>query len=123
MGLHNLPANYDAWRTTPPSEYSAKPGYLPDTLTTPLCIEAGEITIDAMGDYDADTGELVSVQINGIDFAVHEVEAMLQKFAPRQTGHWDRDMSPDKLNDLLNEAAGDYECDRADYLRGLREDR
>lgn len=74
---------YDAWRTPPPWDMPGKRArFAPETVTTPLFIEAGELTMDAEGEYDATTGTLVTVVLNGLHLPVHEVAAMLKRFAP-----------------------------------------
>lgn len=114
MGHHNLPRSYDAWRLSSPwDDEPTRTG----TVSASLFIEAGEMTIDAEGEYDADTGELVTVWVNGTSHPVHEVAAMLAIFAPRQTGVWDRDMDPDELHERIQSAAEADACDRADYQR------
>ena len=123
MGLHNLPPSYDTWRTaTPWDAEDRRHRSSPDTIDESLLIEAGEITIDAVGEYDTNTCALVTVRINGADFAPHQVAAMLALFAPRHTGAWDADMDSDEMGNRLGEIAEDYESDRADYQRGLRDD-
>lgn len=117
MGHHPLSRNYDAWRLSTPWGHHPMPRTR--TVTAPLLIEAGDIQIDGEGEYDTETGELVTVWANGIAHAVHEVSAMLAVFAPRQTGAWDRDMDPDELNERLERQAETDACDAADYRRGL----
>lgn len=119
MGLHD----YDAWRLTPPWDMPRRRArFAPATVTRPLCIEAGEITIDATGTYEADTGALVTVTINGVDHPVHEVLAMLATFARGECGSWDDDLDEGELARLCGEAARDAEADWGDYQRDMRED-
>lgn len=117
MGHHNLPRDYDAWRLSTPWDDHKRHVATPATIRQCLLIEAGEITIDADGEYDTESCELVTVWINGVDFAPHQVSAMLAVFAPRQTGHWDADMDSDEMGNLISELIEDSECYRADYQR------
>lgn len=123
MGLHNLPASYDAWRTTPPDDAPRKRRlYCPDDVSAPLLIEGREVQIDATGTYDALTGALVSVQINGRHLPVHQVEAAMTILCPGDTGDWTADLSADRLNELCAEAARDVADDYGDWLRDQRGD-
>jgi len=118
MGLHS----YDAWRTTPPWDMPRRSTqFAPTIVSRPLYIEAGEIKIDATGTYDADTGALVTVTINGLDHPVHEVLAMLATFARGECGPWDDDLTDDELASLCADDASDAAANHADYLRDLRE--
>ena len=73
------------------------------TFCTPLLIEAGEVQIDAEGEYDADTGALVSVRINGRQIPVHAVETALEALAPGDLGPWSRDLDAARLTELDND--------------------
>lgn len=121
MGTHNLPASYDAWRTAPPHDVPTRASrYAPETIRTPLLIECGDVTIDAMGVYDAMDGELVTVEISGRELAPHDVSTALGILCPRDIGPWDNDLSADKLEDLCAEAAQDAMADHADHLNAMR---
>lgn len=123
MGYHNLPPSYDAWRLTPPNDSpSRRTRFEPDTVSAPLCIEAGEVQIDATGTYDADTGSLLSVRINGVERSIHTVSTALGLLCGPDAAGWDDDLSPDRLTELVAEAASDAEADWADRQRDMRED-
>ena len=120
MGHHSLPRDYDAWRTTPPWDMG-RTVWTPDTVTTPLLIEAGEIQIDATGTYDGETGGLLSVRVNGREIAPHQVaQAMLllgEDHCP-----WADDLDGSRLTELCQQAARDREDERADWQRDMRDD-
>ena len=65
MGAPYSIPGYDAWKLATPWDH--KPTRLPasSTVTTTLCIETADVTIDAYATYSADSGELVSVRVNG----------------------------------------------------------
>lgn len=73
------------------------------TFCTPLLIEARDVQIDAEGEYDADTGALVSVRINGRQIPVHAVETALEALAPGDLGPWSRDLDEARLTELDND--------------------
>lgn len=120
MGHH---ATYDHWRTTPPWDMpSRRARFAPSTVKTPLCIEDGDVTIDAYGIYETDGGALVSVEINGNAVPVHAVESALRMLGAT-SARWSDDLDPDALDDLARRAMDDAEADWADYRRDMREDR
>lgn len=110
---------YDAWRTTPPwDKATARPRFCPQTVSTPLLIEAGEVQIDASGHYSTTTGELVSVEINGQHISPDAVSAALGVLCrPGDAGQWDDDLDEDVLADLIRIEAQDAEADWADSQR------
>lgn len=114
-----LPRNYDAWRTSPPPEPPARNG----TLSTSLCIETGDVQIDAIGTYDAGEGALISVRIDGIEQPVHVVEAALAMICPKGAGTWSDDLDEARLNELCAAALQDERDNYGDHLRDLRVDR
>lgn len=109
---------YDAWKLATPDDGPVITG----TISTPLMIEAGDVQIDAIGEYEAGTGALVSVRINGREIAVHAVEGALDVLAPGATGPWSDDLDAARLTELCNEAMQDAADERGDYLRDLRMD-
>lgn len=116
----NAFSGYDAWRTTPPWD-TGRPAWAPDSVESPLCIEAGEIQIDATGTYDGEYGALVSVRINGKEIAVHQVaQAML--LLGEDYCSWADDLSGERLAELCSDAARDRADERADWLRDARDD-
>ena len=123
MGYHNLPPSYDAWRLTPPNDSPSRLArFEPDTVSAPLCIEAGEVQIDATGTYDADTGSLLSVRINGVERPVHTVSTALGLLCGADAHGWDADLDPYRLTELVDEAAQDAEADWGDYRHDMRGD-
>jgi hypothetical protein len=113
---------YDAWRTTHPDDRpTRRPRFSPESVVTPLLIESGGIQIDAEGRYEAATGALVSVRIDGRDISPTDVEAAMRLLGAGYVG-WDDDLHPDKLADLVEEAARDAEADWADDMRDWRKD-
>ncbi len=94
-----FPATYDVWRTSPPEE----PEYHPGPHENPLCIENGDVVLDAIGVYDGE-GELISVRINGADLPAHVVEAAL-KLLRCDYPAWQDKLDPDRLLELSNEAS------------------
>ena len=87
----------------------------PSTVTTPLLIEAGDVTIDAYGTYDAESGTLESVTINKRVVPLCAIFAALHLLCPNEVGQWDADLDGDSLNVLLNEAAEDWLTEHGDW--------
>lgn len=107
--------SYDTWRTTHPDDLGATSRFMPETVKTPLCIEGADVTIDAYGTYDACTGGLLSVEINGKPVSVPDVTKALAMLGCSY-GEWDRDLDAGALSDLVQEAAQDEADDYGDYL-------
>ena len=80
----------------------------PSIVTTPLLIEAGDVTIDAYGIYDAKSGCIESVTINKRVVSIATIYAALGLICPDDGGSWADDLDGDTLNVLLNEAAADW---------------
>ena len=87
-------------------------------LETPLMIEAGDVQIDAIGHYD-ENGALITVFINDCNLAVAQVSAALFILCPDDVGPWADDLDGDTLNVLMNEAAENAACERAEHQREL----
>jgi len=117
--VHILPPSYDAWRTTPPWDRD-RPAWTPDSVETPLLIEAGEIQIDATGTYDGDTGTLLSVRINRREIAVHQIAQAMQLLGEDRCP-WADDLDAHALAELCEQAARDREDDRGDWLRDQKD--
>lgn len=115
-----LPAGYDAWRLSPPEDRRSK--WAPETVEAPLLIEAPGFQIDATGVYDADTGALVSVLIDGNPVAPHAVAHALKMLGLGEWG-WDCDLDPSALSDAIRAAERDARDEYADYRRDMMEDR
>ena len=83
----------------------------PATVTRNLLIEVGsDITIYAVGTYSTENGELVSVCVNGYELQPGLVSSglfMLTKAG--DVGHWDDDLDPALLQELIDEAAYDFD--------------
>lgn len=107
--------HYDTWRTTHPDDLAKPSRFMPETVETYLCINVGEVLIDAMGVYNADFGGLVSVKINGKDIPVHDVTKALSLLGVT-TFEWDRDLDAGTLSDLVQKAAQDAADEYGDYL-------
>lgn len=127
MGCRAMTAlhhSYDAWRTTPPWDMPTRRArFTPDTVTEGRRIEAGDVWISFEGAYRADTGELVSVEINGKTIAPHALDAMLSALcAPDVVEGWDDDLPEDRLLELCAAAASDAEADWADHQNDMRKD-
>lgn len=114
MGYHNLPPSYDTWRLTPPDDLRRKPRFAPSDVTNPLYIDAEDITLDAIGTYDADTGSLLSVEINGRQVSPESVMNMFASVG-EPVGTWFDDLREDLLADLVQQAAQDAADDYGDY--------
>jgi len=87
----------------------------PSIVTTPLLIEAGDVTIDAYGIYDAESGCLESVTINKRVVPTCAIVAALGLLCPDHYGPWADDLDGDTLNVLLNESAADYADEYGDW--------
>ncbi len=124
MGLHNLPASYDAWRTTPPDDFPRNLRGLPETIMSALLIEAGDVQIDAEGIYSTETGELVAVQINARQRSVAEIARALASLGVSDDAgtKWDADLCPVKLGELIADQLGSDRDDYGDWLRDQRGD-
>lgn len=120
--MNALPG-YDAWRLTPPDDRPCRRArFAPSDVTTPLCIEIGDVQIDAIGTYDADTCELLSVKINGSEVSVNAVSTAM-RLLRSDYEHWADDLDPAKRDELVSEAAQDAEAAWADSRRDFMEDR
>ena len=94
----------------------------PSSVTTPLLIEASDVTIDAYGTYDAESGALESVTINKRVVSIATISAALHLLCPDDVGPWADDLDGDTLNVLLDGADEDAACERADHRRALMQD-
>ena len=93
------------------------------TLTTNLTIEAGDVQIDAIGEYGAETGILLNVSINGMDIDPDTVAAALATLnATDEAGGWDDDLCEAELTELANQAAQDAADDYGDWAMEMRRD-
>lgn len=115
---YQLPRGYDAWRTTPPEDLRPRGRFMPATVEDTICIDTPDVTIEALATYDAETGALVSVRINGRETAPHVIEALL---GPDLGSEMDG-IDPARLSELLNEAMQDAADECGDYLRDLRDE-
>jgi len=86
------------------------------TLTHPLTIELGELFLDTDGEYDRDTGALVTIRIHGRDVDPEPLRVLLSGLLGRELDALDGET----LDRLLNEEAENAACERADHLRDLR---
>jgi len=85
-------------------------------LTHPLTIELGEFYLDTDGEYDRDTGALISIRIQGRDVDPEPLRVLLSGILGRELDALDGET----LDRLLNEEAENAACDMADHLRDLR---
>ena len=93
--------------------------YTPSTVSTPLMIDIGDVQIDTIGWYDAESGSLESVTINKRELTVAQISAALFILCPDDAGPWAADLDGDTMNVLLNEAAEDAAGDHADHQRNM----
>lgn len=75
----------------------------PATVTRLLLIEAGDVQIDASGDYDTETGALVAVTINGQRLRPHEVAMGLLLLCPEGAGSWSAPLDETELAEALRD--------------------
>ena len=85
-------------------------------LTHPLTIDLGELFLDTDGEYDRDTGALVSISIHGRDVDPEPLRVLLAGLLGRELDELDGDT----LDRLLNEESENAACERADHARDLR---
>jgi hypothetical protein len=92
--------------------------FTPDTIEAPCAIELAEGLIEADGTYDADSGCLLSIRIEGRDVLPDTIAAFVGPV------EWARIevMHPDQLEDLCAEAAQDAADDYGDWRYELRRD-
>jgi len=86
------------------------------TLTHPLTIELGELFLDTDGEYDRDTGALVTIRIHGRDVDPEPLRVLLSGLLGRELDALDGET----LDRLLNEEAENAACERADDARDMR---
>jgi len=86
------------------------------TLTHPLTIELGEFYLDTDGEYDRDTGALVTIRIQGRDVDPEPLRVLLAGLLGRELDALDGDT----LDRLLEEEAENAACERADHARDMR---
>lgn len=88
---------YDAWRTTAPES-----PWFHGELRHPLLIEAGDVSIDAIGVYDGN-GDLLSVEINKRHVAPCVLRQALALLGCDYPG-WDGPLDRLILDDLIRDA-------------------
>jgi hypothetical protein len=108
----------DAWILRGPDE-ARRPCV--DDVQSGLHIEVGELSIDATGVYETETGALVSVIINGKHVSPEQVARALAILCPGDTGTWDADLDSGTLNDLCADAAASHADGLADWQRDMRD--
>jgi len=86
------------------------------TLTYPVTIDLDELFLDTDGEYDSDTGELISIRIRDRDVDPEPLRELLAGLLGRELDPLDGET----LDRLLNEEAENAACERADHLRDLR---
>ena len=86
------------------------------TITHPLTIDLCELFLDTDGEYDRDTGALVTIRIHGRDVDPEPLRVMLAGLLRRELDALDGET----LDRLLNEEAENAACDRADHARDMR---
>ena len=111
MGAPFTLPGYDAWKLTPPWD-QPKRRPASNTVTTTLCIETADVTIDAYATYSADSGELVSVRVNGREMPPHVIEAFVGDHA---LGSELDALPDDDLGSLIEAQLADEAADRADH--------
>ena len=85
-------------------------------ITHPITIELGELFLDTDGEYDRDTGALVSIRIMGRDVDPEPLRVLLAGLLGRELDALDGDT----LDRLLEEEAENAACERADHARDMR---
>ena len=118
MGAPYSIPGYDAWKLTPPWD-QPKRRPASNTVTTTLCIETADVTIDAYATYSADSGELVSVRVNGREMPPHVIEAFVGDHA---LGSELDALPDDELGSLIEAQLADEAADRADHEYHRRRD-
>lgn len=108
---------YDAWKLASPYD-KRRSKWATDTVEDGLLIEGGEVQIDATGHYDAESGCLVSVQINGKHISEADVRKALHLLNAGCGEGWCADLDGARLGELLNDACADAAADYADHGRG-----
>lgn len=94
--------------------------FIPDSVTVPLCIESNELTLDIYGIYEADSGSLVSLLIEGKHVSVTDAEKAFGLLGVR-VGDWSDDLDEMKLHEAINSSVSDALDGYGDYLRDLRD--
>lgn len=72
-------------------------------LRAPLCIENGDLTLDATGVYD-EFGALELIEINGKPRRIGTVKWALDVMGVDYPG-WRADLTPDRVLELIDKAA------------------
>jgi len=85
-------------------------------ITHPITIELGELFLDTDGEYDRDTGALISIRIQGRDVDPEPLRVLLAGLLGRELDALDGDT----LDRLLEEEAENAACERADHARDMR---
>tara|TARA_R110000822_G_scaffold229393_2_gene361643 strand:+ start:529 stop:798 length:270 start_codon:yes stop_codon:yes gene_type:complete len=83
-------------------------------------IDIGDVQIDTIGWYDAESGSLESVTINKRELTVAQISAALFILCPDDAGPWADDLDGAELDVLVNEAANDARDDRGDWKRDMQ---
>ena len=86
------------------------------TLTNPITIEIGELFLDTDGEYDRDTGALVTIRVMGRDVDPEPLRVMLSGLLGSELDALDGET----LDRLMNEESESAACDMADHQRDLR---
>ncbi len=120
MGLHNLPAFYDAWRLASPEDVRpARSRFSPTTVTVTIEPDfpgAGDSEFEAT--FDTATGNLVNVQMGGWTCPPHTFALIV--------GDAEFDRCCEAVEAKIGEQAAldaqDAEADWADHQNDLRRD-
>ena len=88
--------------------------FVPASVTRNLLIEAPFVCIDADGEYDAETGELVTVWVGRKPVWPDDIARVLTLLGCDYPG-WKADLDQHVLGELVAQAAQDMADDYADW--------
>ena len=87
-----------------------------NTITHPVTIDLDEFYLDTDGEYDRETGTLLSIRIHGRDVDPEPLRVMLAGLLRRELDALDGET----LDRLLEEEAENIAAEKADYMRDER---
>ena len=108
----NAIPGYDAWRLAGPPE---PPRPACDTVQDSFTVNHRDLCIEGTGNYDAETGDLVSIDYAGREIPVAILEALVGSHEVQRLC-----LSNERLTELCIEAAASEADARGDYLYDQR---